>query len=96
MAWQWPAFLANMQHSRFSSSEPVTAMNTSASSTPASDRVVMDEPLPENAHHIVGLPDMLHTCLVRIDNGHVVTLFTELPRQRCATLPPPTKTIFIE
>ena len=27
---------------------------------------------------------MLHTCLVRIDNGHVVTLFTELPRQRCA------------
>ena len=46
MAWQWPAFLANMQHSRFSSSEPVTAMNTSASSTPASDRVVMDEPLP--------------------------------------------------
>ena len=38
--------LANMQHSRFSSSEPVTAMNTSASSTPASDRVVMDEPLP--------------------------------------------------
>ena len=38
----------------------------------------------ENAHHIVGLPDMLHTCLVRIDNGHVVTLFTELPRQRCA------------
>ena len=38
----------------------------------------------ENAHHIVGLPDMLHTGLVRIDNGHVVTLFTELPRQRCA------------
>ena len=29
------------------SSEPVTAMNTSASSTPASDRVVMDEPLPQ-------------------------------------------------
>ena len=27
-------------------SEPVTAMNTSASSMPASDRVVMDEPLP--------------------------------------------------
>ena len=38
----------------------------------------------ENAHYIVGLPDMLHTGLVRIDNGHVVTLFTELPRQRCA------------
>ena len=46
MAWQWPAFLANIQHSRFSSSEPVTAMNTSASSMPASDRVVMEEPLP--------------------------------------------------
>ena len=38
----------------------------------------------ENAHHIVGLPDMLHTGLVRVDNRHVVTLFTELPRQRCA------------
>ena len=38
----------------------------------------------ENAHHIVGLPDMLHTGLVRVDNCHVVTLFTELPRQRCA------------
>ena len=35
-----------MQQSRFSSSEPVTAMNTSASSIPASDSVVMEEPLP--------------------------------------------------
>ena len=29
---------------------------------------------------------MLHTCLVRIDNGHVMTLFTELPRQRSTNL----------
>ena len=29
---------------------------------------------------------MLHTGLVRVDNRHVVTLFTELPRQRCADL----------
>ena len=38
----------------------------------------------ENAHHVVGFADVLHTGLVRIDNGHIMTLFTELPRQRCA------------
>ena len=46
MVWRLPAFLANMQHSRFSSSEPVMAIKTSLSSMPASDRVAMDEPLP--------------------------------------------------
>ena len=46
MVWRLPAFLANMQQSRFSSSEPVMAIKTSVSSMPASFRVVMEEPLP--------------------------------------------------
>ena len=46
MAWQWAAFLANMQQRRFSSSDPVTAMNTSVCSMPASESTAMEEQLP--------------------------------------------------
>ena len=96
MAWQWPAFFANMQHSRFSSSEPVTAMNTSASSIPASDRVVMDEPLPTMP---ITSYDSLRCSTRALFVSMTVTLWSSSLSCRASavpTLPPPTRMILIE
>ena len=42
--------------------------------------------IAHNAHHVVGLAQVLHAGLVRVDDRYVVALLAELPRQRCADL----------
>ena len=42
--------------------------------------------IAHNAHHVVGLAQVLHAGLVRVDDCYVVALLAELPRQRCADL----------
>ena len=90
-----PDFFAIRQHSRFSSSEPVTATIKSASSTPASDCTWKLAPFPTipSASHDT---DTLSTsfCLVSIT---VMSCPSELNCSASAapTLPQPTINIFI-
>ena len=95
IVWQFPAFFAIRQHSRLSSSEPVTAISRSADSIPASICTEYVEPFPTTPIKSFWL---VSSCTSSSRQSITVISLSSLPSSSandCPTLPSPTIIIFM-